>query len=256
MKWPNQLVVVRHGKSDYNLLKEQKAKSKLYQVFEVSWRKNYQSEETKMLARLVLQKLKLKHSDAKTPLTPEGIKQAQTTGARLKEIIRLPHVIFISPYLRTRQTFRNLKIGWPELAGAKYYFDERLREQEHGLSTLYNDWKIFCTMYPEQLTLYNLDGPYYYRYPQGENKCAVRERIRSWMNTIVRDFDGQNVLVISHHLTILSLRANFERLDDRQFLELDQHHKPINCGVTIYKGKPAEGKDGRLVLHTYNKKLY
>ena len=28
--------------------------------------------------------------------------------------------------------------------------DERIREQEHGLSSIYNDWRVFFTLHPEQ----------------------------------------------------------------------------------------------------------
>jgi len=74
----------------------------------------------------------------------------------------------------------------------------------------------------------------------------------------VRDFHDQNVLVVTHHLTILGMRANLERFDADEFLRIDKEEKPINCGVTIYKGNPKLGKDGqgKLELLAYNSKLY
>ena len=63
-------------------------------------------------------------------------------------------------------------------------------------------------------------------------------------------------MVVTHHLTILSMRANFERLDAAEFQRLDREEKPINCGVTLYKGRPYAGENGKLVLEAYNKKYY
>ena len=101
-----------------------------------------------------------------------------------------------------------------------------------------------------------MEGSYYYRYPQGESIQDVRERTRSWFHTLTRDFSEKNVLAITHHLTILAVRANLERLSAEQFMELDEHETPINAGVTIYKGNPDIKGRGKLVLEKYNLKLY
>jgi hypothetical protein len=63
-------------------------------------------------------------------------------------------------------------------------------------------------------------------------------------------------MMMTHHLNILSLRANLERLDAQQFAQLDEHETPVNCGVTIYRGNPNAGQDGHLELDIYNQKLY
>jgi hypothetical protein len=63
-------------------------------------------------------------------------------------------------------------------------------------------------------------------------------------------------MAITHHLTILATRANFERLGPEEFLHLDRHDKPVNCGVTRYLGTPSEGSRGKLRLHEYNKRYY
>ena len=55
-------------------------------------------------------------------------------------------------------------------------------------------------------------------------------------------------MAITHHLTILATRANFERLSPEEFLHLDKHDKPLNCGVTRYIGNPNLGSRGKLVL--------
>ena len=60
-------------------------------------------------------------------------------------------------------------------------------------------------------------------------------------------------MAITHHLTILATRANFERLSPKEFLHLDKHEKPLNCGVTRYIGNPNLGSRGKLELCQYNR---
>jgi broad specificity phosphatase PhoE len=170
--------------------------------------------------------------------------------------VNAPDVIFVSPYLRTEETLRLMQEQWPELKKAVVYREERIREKDHGLSLLYNDWRIYQVLHPEQRELQRLLGDYDYRFLNGENVPDVRQRNRSWIATITREFAGKRVMAITHHLTILATRANFERLGPEDFLHLDRHDKPVNCGVTRYVGAPNEGSRGRLRLHEYNKRYY
>jgi broad specificity phosphatase PhoE len=137
--------------------------------------------------------------------------------------------------------------------------EERIREKSPGLAALYNDWRVFNILHPEQKRyrdLFKNLADYWYAYPNGENVHHARELIRAWVNTLVREYAGKKVLAVSHHLTILAIRAQLERLGPEEFVALDRNEKPINCGVTIYRGDPDQGEDGRLVLAKYNEKLY
>jgi broad specificity phosphatase PhoE len=149
-----------------------------------------------------------------------------------------------------------LKEEWPDLRKAAVFREERIREKDHGLGVLYNDWRIYQVMHPEQGELQRLVGEYDYRFLNGENIPDVRQRNLSWITTITREFAGKRVMAITHHLTILSTRANFERLSPAEFLHLDEHEKPVNCGVTRYLGNPDLGRRGKLLLHEYNRQYY
>lgn len=259
MKWPNTLTVIRHGESAYNVLKGQKEQDPKYIEFKRAYnRRKKDPELARQLAQVLLDSKKyiLGVGEHNTAMTTLGPKQAEVTGAELSKRIPLPDVILVSPYERTVHTLGGMAVGWPELANVKTIEDERLREQEHGLASLYNDWRLFHIMHPDQDTLRELQGPYWYRYPQGENVPDVRERNRSIMNTVVREYSGKEVMMVTHHLSILALRANLERLGEPGFIDLDNHQKPINCGATIYRGVPDLGEDGKLVLDVYNEKLY
>lgn len=264
MKWPTSLTFIRHGESAYNYLKISKRQNPEYEKFCDLFDKefkdaqdgNWPSEELKSLARKIWQGMRLDVSDYNTPLTENGISQAQATGRELKNLISLPDVIYVSTYLRTRQTFDEIKKNWPELGNIKTTYEERIREQEHGMGTVFNDWRIYYVFNPLQGLLFKLEGDYEYRFLNGENKADVRDRARSFLATLTRENANQNVLVISHHLTLLCFRANLERWDREKFIETDETEKPINCGVTIYKGHPDKGQNGKFLLETYNQKLY
>lgn len=256
MKWPAVLTLIRHDVSLYNELRGLKSRDSRYLAFLEAYGRDPASAETRLLAQVVQRKFALGVSDARTPLAEPDNSRAIQTGARLRAIQDLPDVVYLSPYLRARDTYNRLCLGWPELAMVSVIEDERLREQEHGLSTLYNDWRVFFAMHPEQRLLYEQDGSYWYRYPQGENVPDVRLRNNIWIGTLIREFAGLRVLCVTHHLTILATRANLERLTDEQFIQLDHEQKPINLGVTTYLCDPNVGHDGRLVLSSYNQALW
>ena len=107
-------------------------------------------------------------------------------------------------------------------------------------------------MYPDQKDLHQIDGSYWYQWPQGERVPEVRDRIRSWMTTLTRDFCGKRILAVTHHLAKLSVRANFERWDANEFQRIDREDRPINCGVTKYAGLPHIGKNGKFAMEYYN----
>jgi len=248
-------------KARYNELRKKKEADFEYQVFMEAFKTDRANgrfrPSTLELARIVNQKFSLKVSDYDTPITTEGKRQAILLGEALeKSHTPTPDIIICSPYLRTKETKRGVGIGWHTLDDVEVVYDDRIREQEHGLSLLYNDWRVFHTMHPEQADLRDLLGPYWYRYPQGESVSDVRDRNRLFIEMLIREYSGMNVWLFTHHLTILSLRANLERLSPEQFIELDEHQKPVNCGLTTYIGNPNKGKNGKLELLSYNQNLW
>jgi broad specificity phosphatase PhoE len=262
MKWPAELLLIRHAESAYNVLKHNKASDPDYlrflELFDTAAHKQAASPpEIQSLARTLQQRYALGLSDRDMPITPRGGQQARLTGAAMRAAgLHPPDIIFVSPYLRTKQTLELLQQEWPELRHPKIYEEERIREKDHGLALIYNDWRIYQVLHPDQAALHDLVGEYDYRYLNGENIPDVRQRNLSWIATLTREFAGKRVLAITHHLTILATRANFERLSPAQFLHLDEHEKPVNCGVTSYIGNPQKGISGKLELVEYNKQYY
>ena len=56
MKWPEYLVLVRHAKSKFNNLKEELEKDPLWPVFIEAYKTDFQSENAKQLAKILLAK--------------------------------------------------------------------------------------------------------------------------------------------------------------------------------------------------------
>jgi broad specificity phosphatase PhoE len=259
MKWPSSITFIRHGKSTYNELRDRKDRDPDYQQFKRLYNMDVPPPETLRLAKLMQERYALNVGDYETPLTKEGILQAERTGhalGRKPQHFPTPDVIFHSPYVRTKETLDCMAHEWKSLRNVPKIPDDRIREQEHGLALLYNDWRIFHVNHPEQKALRELVGPYWYQFPQGESVSQVRARARSFTSMLIRECAGMNVLVITHHLTILSFRANYERFTPEAFMRLDEREKPVNCGVTVYRCDPDQGKDGKLILDAYNQKFY
>lgn len=258
MKWPIELVMIRHMKSAFNELWPRKQKSKLYQRFMTAYHKDYESAETRELALLVAEKFGLGVSDSKTPGTKVGMRQALKTGKNIhKVVLGPPDGVIISPYDRTDLTYGQISLGYPQLKEARWVKrDEKARELEHGLSLLYNDKYVFFALYPEQRRLYELMGKYRYQWPQGESVPDVRARAWMLIDSIIRNYAGLRVWIITHHLFILALMAEIEGWSEEEFIRMDKTNPPANCSVTIYRGFPEEGRQGRLKRHLYSKILY
>ena len=256
MKWPSYLMLIRHGESAYNAMKKMKEKNPAYQAFLESFKADPESKKTRKFAEAALRVCKIKVGDNGTPLTSQGKNQAIKTGRVLGQQFECPQVIFVSPHLRTRDTLSGLIAGWPELGSVKTIEEVRIREQEHGLALLYNDRRIFHAFHPKQAALETLEGSYLVGHPLGVIVPDVQLGGGAWIGVLVREYTGRRVIVVTHHLSILAIRASLERFGAEEFLRLDEKEKPFNCGITFYKEDPKLGRAGKLQLVSYNQKYY
>lgn len=258
MKWPESDTLVRHDESAYNRIKVIREKDPLYRKFMSAYDKDFESPEAKRLAELVAEKFTLDVADHDTPLAEGAGWKAEEMARNLKNIIKVPDVVLVSPYLRTLQTLERMQAGWPELKNVKTVEDIRLREQNHGDAAFFSDWRVYNVMNPVQKKRRDLYGTYWYKYHGGEDGPDVEDRQGSMLDMLIREYAEANVVEVSHHLTILLRRKKVERLSVAEFIRLDKKEKPLNAGVTIYDGKPGLGSrgEGKLVLRDYNLKLY
>ncbi|QQG45197.1 MAG: histidine phosphatase family protein [Candidatus Sungiibacteriota bacterium] len=269
MKWPRKVILVRHGESEFNRVKEQQRKDPEYQrfvklfeqefnldKFQRHWPYVKASKELRGLAVKMYRKYFLPYSNRLTPLTDTGWLQAERLGRTLKILpdARLPDVILVSPYLRTKQTLEGMTRGWPELAGIKQETEPLIREIDIGLAGLYNNWRVMETFHPEQRYIYLRDGKYDYCYPQGENVLGVEGRMRLLSGKLIREFSEREVLLVSHHITITAFISTQERWESQDFTRKDDENPIKNCSYTIFVGDPEQGEsgEGKLMLQTLN----
>jgi len=225
-KWPDHLVIVRHGQSERNVAKERAAAEQ--HKLDV-WADNLR--------------------DIDTPLTALGREQAAATGHFLRERFNFD-VIFSSPYLRTIQTTELITAQLsapPSIAR-----EERIREIEFGvLDGLTRDG--IQKLYPQELVRREREGKYWYRPPGGESRPDVALRIHSFLGTLAREYRGKTVLVVCHSVVVLIFRRLLERWDEAQYIKVDSEDEVLNCSITAYRYNPETRK---LMLDCFNTVCY
>ncbi len=165
--------------------------------------------------------------DAELALTERGRVQAVAVGRRLAGHWNDSATVWVSPYLRARQTadLALAELGCPGRAG--YVVDERLRERESGGRALQ------VLPEPGQATTRTL-ACFYDRPPGGEAWTDVILRLRAWLADLDRLAHGRPVVVFAHHQVILLLRHILQDIPDREFLamigrgELDVPHGSLS----------------------------
>lgn len=187
--------------------------------------------------------------DADICLTEKGILQAQQTGKYLSETEQFD-ICLSSSYKRALQTAQEIisNLGY-EL---KLYEDDRLREKEFGRLHGFNAKEV-KEKYPDEFFIRERDGKYYYRPLGGENYLDVKERVHGFLDKLVRDYSGKNVLVVTHQVPYKLFRALFEHLSEKGLLDLEAVH---NCGMQEYLIDTSEVPEGRMKLNFFNKINY
>ena len=168
-------------------------------------------------------------------LTPKGIEQSKQAGERIKEIIGSESVhVYLSPYIRARQTFQHLKTSI-ETNIKKIVEDPRIREQ---------DWGHLRHPNENEEIRRQRDGfsTFYYRIPDGESGADVYDRVSTFLETLHRDFNKshypQNALIITHGLT---LRLFLMRWLHWTVEEFEHLRNPRNCQVVVMQ-QNAKGR--------------
>lgn len=263
--------LMRHGESRYNAKEKQEIPGfkEFLELFNEEFaaltsahlvQGTFPSPELLKMAQDVQVAFGDQESDFDTPLTDEGWRQSRETGMYLPVLISKPDVIYYSPYVRAEQTLDGLLEGWPELKEVPRERDDRLREQEHGKRIIYGDPRIYCVFNPEYALLYKMSSLYEYRHEGGESLLDVRQRTHQFredailfhgrsqrfglMRDVLRQLRGRprgNVFCVTHHRTTFAIRSELEDWDRGRFLHEDEHNRPPNCGITVYRGTESGG---------------
>jgi broad specificity phosphatase PhoE len=228
-KWPNHLVLVRHGESERNIHKE---------IAEAQGELVYGGDIR----------------DVDVPLTGRGRAQAVATGKALSKTFQFDRM-FVSPYVRTHQTAAIMSQQFAN--PIPQTVEERIREIEFG--TLDGLTKAGTqARYPSEWERKQRLGKYWYRPPGGESYPDVALRVHSFLGTITREYSQQSVLVICHSVIVPLFRKLMERLSDAELLAIDcdRAQDVWNCSVSHYEFDPSMQAGSKLVARCHSKVYY
>jgi broad specificity phosphatase PhoE len=228
MRWPEQLIIVRHGQSAGNVARDAAHEAEI-------------------------DRIALTSRDADVPLSDLGGEQAGALGhwfGRGSDADR-PNVLLSSPYRRALQTAEIFRASGGAAPDTPICFDERLREKEFGILDGLTTHGV-ANVFPEQAEFRRLLGKFYHRPPGGESWCDVILRLRSVIDTISLHYPGKRVMIFTHQVVVLCMRYILETLNEDRILQIDREGDVANCAITDYRFDPTIGHDGQLVLARYN----
>lgn len=226
-KWPNRLVIVRHGLSIYN-------------------------EERELINRGVLKTYTGNVKDVRNTdihLSAIGKKQAVKTGIGLKKDYKNFDLIFVSPFIRAYETAKTIAHHFPK---ARFIIEERVREKEFGIADGLTPDEI-KEQFPYEFNRRLKEKKYYYRPIGGESYPDVNLRVWSFLSSMVREYSGKDILVVCHSAVMLSFRKLMEKFTEEELLKIDREDDLKNCAVIAYQFNPNLKPKPKMVLKVYNK---
>lgn len=208
---PKNLFLVRHGQSEGNLVRKQ---------YEEKGDEQFFSDEFLGL------------HESQYSLTELGVEQAQKAGLWFKENDLLVFDrMLVSNNVRAQQTAAHLNFSNPN-----WMMDFNLRERDGGLFNVIPPSKRDSD-YIDQQKFYNTQ-PFYFRPPQGESIADVCQRIKIVLDTLARECDGKNVIIVCHGHVMRSFRIVLERLSLNAINDLlltnDESQRVPNCSIIHY----------------------
>lgn len=171
--------------------------------------------------------------DSKLRITEQGKKQAYAAGVQLKDVIGQETVTFyVSPFLRSAQTYQEIRLAFTDEQVVWHREDPRLREQEWGN---FQDPQVMKQAMEHRRKV----GAFYYRFPTGESGADVFDRVSMFLETLYRDMHrglcGQNTIILSHGLFCRVFLTRFFRWSIEKFHKLWNFD---NCQYSIMELQP------------------
>ncbi len=209
MDRPLRLVLVRHGETPRN-----KHKASLYFADEAE--------------RSILPDV----SYVDMPLTGEGRRQAEATGAALRARFGVPDCMYHSGFRRTVETATGILSAYdaPERARIRIQENTFVRERDSGYT--YNmTTEEAERAFPWLPDYWRTHGSFYARPPGGESFADVVRRVYLFLDMLFRDCEARTVFVVTHAGTKRCFRYLLERWSHE---EMEASQGTENCGVTVY----------------------
>jgi len=211
MAMPNDIIFVRHGQSEANII-QKLAKDDLHHDNEqdINDRPDWQQR-----------------------LSSKGIEQAKNAKLWIDEHlggVESFDARYVSPFLRTRETAAY--IGGPETG--EWTIDDRIVERSWGVYGIVPRAEQRA-QFPLTAKLQNIT-PWYVRFDGGESMPDVYGRFRDFQGTLHREQSGRRVIVVSHGDFINVARYGIERMRPEQWEAIDRDPSLTirNCSITHY----------------------
>ena len=227
MPMPNELILVRHGQSEANIIQ-----------------KAGKSGEPHPSEPLINDR-----PDWRQRLSEKGVEQAKSARIWLGENmggIAVFDALYTSSFLRTRETAGYIS-GDDEV---QWTIDDRLIERSWGTfgATPFEERDAH---FPQTVKMQKAT-PWFTRLDGGENYPDVSGRFRDFQGTLHREQSDKKVLVVTHGDFINVARYNIERMLPEQWEEMDElgEYRLRNCTIVHYsRVNPDDPQDVREKLH-------
>ncbi|MBI2676341.1 MAG: class I tRNA ligase family protein [Candidatus Yanofskybacteria bacterium] len=144
----------------------------------------------------------------KYPLTDEGRKDTEREAKKLKKA--KIDFIYSSYFLRAKETAEIIN----KATDAKIYFDERLKEINHG-TVCEGKSESFClAQRPRPVTGFD------YKFGDGESWNEVRRRMLDFIAEVDKKHEGKNILIVSHGDPLAMLNGSLFGWSDEKLLKV------------------------------------
>ncbi|MDP2683835.1 MAG: phosphoglycerate mutase family protein [bacterium] len=220
MGMPAILALVRHGKSEGNVVKKRSKQGHNEAFTNESFRNRHSSN-----FRLV----------------EEGRKQLALSGKWIKENLCLYFDrYYVSQYIRAMESGVYL-----DLPDATWFTDFNLRERDWGdMDVISEDEKN--NAFAESIRKRDINS-FFWRPPNGESIAQVCLRVDRVIDTLHRECDGKKVIIVSHGELMWAWRIRLERMSTERYFGLDNSKDPKdhidNGHILIYtRIDPATGQ--------------
>ena len=236
MPMPNDLVLVRHGESDGNVVTHAARQGDLTGYTEAfattpghQWRLTAMGRlQAAVIGAWVTQTFPALTTDQAGVAAP-GVDDRAVGDAPERPGTSFDRC-YVSPYVRTRET-----AGHMGLPGSRWLMNRALRERDWGdIGSMPR--QRFAANYPDNARMKERD-PLYWAPPGGESIAHVAEdRVRNVLATLQRECEGGSVLMVTHGELMWAFRMVLERWNDEDFCryDKDEAQKIHNCMAWHY----------------------
>lgn len=225
MGMPKNLFLVRHGESEGNVINK----------------KFKETGDTSLFSKNFLELHESQYN-----LTEKGIIQATLAGQWLRDngLTSFDRML-VSNNNRALQTAAHL-----QLEKAAWMIDFNLRERENGLFNVLSPTQRYANCVDQEK--FHDSQPFLFRPPQGESVADVAQRIKIILNTLARECDNQDVIIVCHGHVIRTFRIILEHMSlsqSNEYLNTEEAWGRVpNCAIVHY----TREKDGG-VTESFNK---